>query len=162
MKDTKALLEKTRQRREWCVEDLARHDEDIARFEKELAEAEKPKLRHGDYGTATYKDKKITWQCDASAGQNSLCIETHTDMPEHVRWFRLTDLKNVCVCGNVPGDLKAIAEPLESLYYDSITCEMRQKELVLKIAETTHYVMANDVAGFILNLRRLLHTAGQA
>lgn len=167
---TKDKLEDIGHSLQYHQEEIDHHqlviDGDLKKAKKLEAElAEKPKLRHGDYGT--YNTEGATGNLSVyidDVGQGCLhdtAVYNRINDTGCSYAMEPTDNGEFIVLGNIFDDLKAMAEPLKSLYYGSITCEMRQKELVLKIAETTHYVMANDVAGFIVDLRRLLHTAEQ-
>ena len=157
-----------------CKEQFRQAESDLALLETSLAEAslaeaEEPKLRHGDYGTATYKGKEITWYCDGSAGQDTLCLESYTYTVKHIRWFRLSSLENVRICGNVQDDLKAMAEDLgkceiENGYYIPIRCDMtkhgkliirQDKNSDCKMDDCWVSVHKDHIGDFILNLRRM-------
>ncbi len=128
----------------------------IAALEAQIAEAEKPEFRNWEIGgdgsqewikvDAVFywidgKDKLNTASClDELAFVNDPHINIH----------------------DVLADLKALSEQLKELHYGHIACEIRQHDLVLKIGATTHCVIAQDVSQFILDLRRLVHTAEQA
>jgi len=118
-------------------------DRDISRLKAELAEAKKPKLRHEDYGITTAGNPWIKIREDVF-WLNEGSIESPTEMP--LSYFSNT-------FGNLGDDLKAIQEPLEEFSIGWLNFKWDEDgELSL---DGDSYIDPDDIAEFILNLRRM-------
>jgi len=122
-------------------------DRDISRLKAELAEAKKPKLRHGDI--RTFGISKEIGIIDLSESQH------------HVIW-RNGDKRNCASADEseligtlyeVFDDLKAIQEPLEEFSMGWFNFKWDEDgKLSLDCGS---YIDPDDIAEFILNLRRM-------
>ncbi len=141
---------------------------DKARIQAVLAEAEKPKLRHGDYGTAIYKGEKFDWHCDGS-GQGALCLASYTNISTHISWFRPQSVTDICVLGNAPDNIKAMSEPLKKFTMKETSAAAEFSGTINKwTVHLENYchgtgvdIGIKDIPAFIRNLQRLVHTAGK-
>ena len=136
--------------------------DEIERLEAELAEAEKPELRHGDYGTGDYKGTVIEWQCDGSA-PDGMCLESFGLVSNHIQWFRPGQLVNLRVFGNAQDDLKAMAEVLTEFTVENgsfQTIKVKISDGFLRMRDRGGYMLIRACAlpELILNLRRLQAT----
>ncbi len=129
---------------------------ELVAFEAQIAAAEKPELRHGAYGISADGKGFIIIEQSTLIGSPKAFFEDMGGQIEADQ--RMSDYLRL---GDFFKELEALTEPLKELHYGHIACEIRQHELVLKIGETTHYVKAQDVSQFILDLRRLLYTQEQ-
>ncbi len=129
----------------------------IEKLEAELAEAEKPKLRHGDYGPATGSECRLVLK---EYGKDELrtagpacCAATGEDqMPE-------------TVLGNIFADLKARQEALKQFEIGNGSFRTVQVALevsgLLKLRDKDGCVVikGTEIPRLILNLQRLVYTA---
>ncbi len=137
---------------------LERTDRELARLESQLAEAEKPKLRHGDYGPATGSECRLVLK---EYGKDELrtagpacCAATGEDqMPE-------------TVLGNIFADLKARQETLKKLDWEYgarvYTASVDENnDLLIECLSRPEFAFIRhaDIPAFILNLQRLVYTA---
>ena len=125
---------------------------------KEISEAEKPKLRHGDYGrfvTGTPRlfcrnsegvlqpsDQKKMWGDDANSGN---CMNGYT------------------ILGNIFADLKALAKPLKGFIEGGVRYSINTGHGIHAgmIQIGIDFWTIQNVKSHILDLRRLVHTAEQ-
>ena len=135
---------------------LSRTEKELALLESQLAEAEKPALRHGDYGLFNGNQpgiihgiqmvKKVIWEHDGGEGLQERC-----------------GMKNFVALGNIFADLKARQEPLEQFRMCGLDVglnEMGNIQLTNDDKDTL-YIHSDDWHTFILNLQRLVYTAEQ-
>lgn len=151
----KEKLEGLKRVRKWV-------SDEIEQIETDLAEAEKPELRDGDYGTATYKGKEFAWHCDGT-GRDAKCLRAYTS-PTSPRWFEPSQVEDICVFGNVPDDLAAMSKDMtefetkygsETIYWGfSPQC----KDLTFTTSKGTHIIRNSDFFIFIRNLQSLYVT----
>ncbi len=135
--------------------------DEIERIEAERAEAEKPELRHGDYGY------------DADSGDSFIVIE-QSGLFGSPKAFYANQSGQVNVNestvtrvhpGNIFADLKAIAEPLTEFPICSMVGTKSDVviddagNITLPVGSETVWVCKTSVPNFILNLQRLQYTA---
>lgn len=133
--------------------------QDKANLEAQLAEAEKPKLRHGDYGLTNqgkpffYID--VTWDKDHAYFANGT----------HASDFTTCELgKEQSDCaiflGNL-ADLKTMAEPLENfeLYGTYIKAQISGRDIAITDCKETSYLTPTQVREYAHKLLRLACTA---
>jgi hypothetical protein len=130
-------------------------------IERLEAEAEKPKLRHGDYGICE-KGKELYGFTYYKSVNGAGYFLTHlTKQVYHGCWPKVDRV--VFVGGNLD-DLKAIAGPLTECEAGGIVFKMDSvgRLAVIRDGWWQAEILAKDIPIFILNLRRLLRTAEQA
>ena len=137
----------------------------IAELETQLAEAENPKLRHGDLR-----------ECPGNIG---ICIVDTSEPHGHLIWADkhkrtaltreagvIHDSKSIGNLKDIFDDLTALREPLKQFKteYGGETTEWslspQCKDLIFITDKKTWIVKHQDIPKLILNLRRLVHTAG--
>ncbi len=132
---------------------------EIAELQAGLAEAEKPELRHGDYGyDATSPPGRIVLSLNnklVTAGNASVYEKTLKERP---------DLTPSPVLGNIFDDLKALSEPLEEFTMDGLRGTMDATSIEISNGDgdkQRFYIALSTVNEFCLNLRHLVFTAGK-
>ena len=126
------------------------------------AEAEKPKLEHGDYGTATRNGNPLTW-----VWVEGTCFPFHTSYHETsaINYYDEGELDNISCKGNIDADLKAIAEPLTDMtfYIGSVKCAVFNGKLHMGDFRDGYPVAMeiDRLPKLILNLQRLQYTERQ-
>ena len=148
-----------------CKEDLRTYLIALEMLEAELAEAEKPELRHGDYGWDRGSRNCITLKVAGKEGLRQ-CIESEG------LWECAVDKcgEPTIVLGNIFDDFKAIAEDLEEFDMDLTGCESsshirvqfeERNSGIIAIrteAGTWAWMTMDEFAVFILNLRGMQAT----
>ncbi len=131
----------------------------LTRYEKHIrdclppAEAEKPKLRHGDYGTAGTgrhvvivkgSNGRLEWACGDGFRDCTVA---------KVEKYRFP------ILGNIFDHVKAIVEPLEDFIMDGLNVGMDESSIeVISSGGDRFYIPRSSVDKFILNLQRLQYT----
>jgi len=129
-------------------------------IEKEFAEAEKPELRHGDYGLwrlhkndpfvfAVYINHTLT--PDTMFYEGATCCSEASIQ-------NMTTLGEFQKLGNIFDHLKAIAEPLTEFRSDKVQFKMTGTGELAFGAPGIFGDYIKDVPTFILNLQRLQYT----
>ncbi len=136
--------------------------ERIAELEAQLAEAEKPKLRHGDYGLCE-KGKELYGFTYYKSINGAGYFLTHlTKQVYHGCWPKVD--KIVFVGGNF-ADLKARQEPLKDDFQfgegtRGNTVEIDAGRIIIRPDLAGSVIIdKDDIPTFILNLQRLAYTA---
>lgn len=135
-------------------------DADISKIE-----AEKPKLRHGDYG--------LVWDADDQPSRfvyfrvedgKDPVIARACAVPHVHAWFHMEGFKRV-ILGNIFDDLKALQEPLEEFEIDSYRGPMSVSwnsndctNIHFCWTKREHVFNDCNLDEFILNLRRMRAT----
>lgn len=127
----------------------------IAKLQSQLAEAEKPKLRHWDYG---YTDDGYARIVMEDREKDHLAQSGHLGMPEGGCYNKMSEDN---VTGNLADDLKALAEPLEDFEIEEIAKVSISKSMQYLVIEDPNDKQHIDIpiaciSTFILNLRRML------
>lgn len=123
----------------------------LEKLQAQLAQAEKPELRHGDYGWDAHFNQHAPADPRVYLdGHHYGCNGGNQDK------FPL-----VFVVGNIFADLAALSEPLTE--FDLCTCRFelfnQGKQVRLFHAGVYAHFGNDNLAELILNLQRLLHTA---
>lgn len=130
----------------------------------QLAEEQEPKFikpKHLDYGTYCFGNTSPieAVYIDMSHGLSDTALYlTESSWGALYASCALKHGGFMAIHGNLT-DLAAISEPLKTMRYGHIMCEMRQDELVVSIGGKDYYVLPQDVSKFILDLQRLQYTA---
>ncbi len=141
--------------------DNARHihklsGDTIERLEAELAEAEKPELRHGDYGPKEGTEGRLVLK---QYQKETLFSAGSASCARHCSSNQMPD----AVLGNIFDDLKAIAEELTKHTWDfghnsyDAYIDMHG-DLLLNGVSIQLIVRKEEIPAFILNLQRLQYT----
>ncbi len=140
----------------------------VQRLEAQLAEAEKPKLRHGDYGY----DKGGSPRMELVVGRNSKRQSSCPAGPDYVCTLDdEPDARHIeTKLGNIFDDLDALSEPLKEF---KVMDEQNERTVQFVGSPGNLYIELTATDGervrninipsskAVLNLRRLLHTAEQ-
>lgn len=121
--------------------------------EAQLAEAEKPVLRHGDYGFEDNEHPTVLFRKDGKGNlksiRESFGVNAYNDTPLH----------DYDILGNIFADLKAIAEPLDDFEMEigRIYVLFSGGDLVIKdtMNDGSVHIPKGILHDFILNLRRI-------
>ena len=116
--------------------------------------AEKPKIRHGDYGITNYPEPRINFPLLAMKANmpDKLLKVAHSDgsgrvgVDEDINWL-----------GNIFDDLEALAKPIEEFTYKGYSngakiCLEPDGDIDLG---SLRRIMKKDIHDFIRNLRRM-------
>ena len=149
-----------------CKEQFRQAESDLALLETSLAEAEEPKLRHGDIRIWHESIKKDVSVIDLS------------DSRPHVIWDG-GDLRNgwredqILARSKSIGNLKEVFDDLKAMEGDLTEftmgeglrmnrCRAELRRIIISPDAPGNVIIdMEDLPAFILNLRRILHTAEQ-
>lgn len=144
-------LERRRTRKALYAELQDEETQAIAKVEAQLAEAEKPELRHGDYGIRNHTE---FWICiNGRVYWNNGQLSSLSDA-------RFIESR----LGNIFDDLKALAKPLKEFKvnngpYETVTIMLGAGMLRFNDADGCILIKESEIPEFIRNLRRLIFTA---
>ena len=137
--------------------------DEIERLEAERAEAEKPVLRHGDYGYGKDNSHRVTLHCDmktVTAGDGSV---NNTNAVSNERYYPSP------VLGNIFDDLKAMAEDLTEFEFAETDRAYQftavSNDYTVMLTDSGGHIInvdLKDIPAFILNLRKLQATQERA
>ena len=140
----------------------------VIKLEAKLAEDEKPKLQHGDIRMWHESVAKDVAVIDLSEATPHAIWEKDDRRNSWTEDQILARSKSIGNLKEVFKEIKALSEPLKKFTVDNgpfSTVEVTiQSGGFLRLQDEDGYIMITkcDLAAFILNLRRLLHTAEQA
>ncbi|KKL69150.1 hypothetical protein LCGC14_2117830 [marine sediment metagenome] len=126
--------------------------ESVKRLEAQLTEAEKPKLRHGDYGRNRLG---VSW----IFLKEQIVTEITAYVPEAPQEEYIKDR-----FGNIFDGLKAWQEPLEKFRIDNGTSQTIRVKIsggFLRMRDDDGFMLIKEceLPAFILNIQRLVYTA---
>lgn len=131
----------------------------VAKLELDLAEAEKPELRHGDYGIC----KSNEHMCLYVKRKNQMELFGERYGSGYPQDTPLSDHK---ILGNIFDDLKALSEELkefevENGLYETIKVTLTGGMLKFRDEDGFVLIKESEIPALILNLRRLIRAAEQ-
>ena len=150
---------------EWHAEEVEAWKRVKIEAEATQAEAEKPELRHGDI--RLWNPSGDIGIVDMSEPNPHMIWESHDLRNAKNKDNILSQSKSIGTLQEIFDDLKALSEPLKKFTVDNgpyRTVEVTiQPHGLLRLQDDDGFMLMGqcDIPAFILNLRRLLHTAEQ-